>query len=102
VTNVAENVIAVPVAALSVCPNPASHQATIRLSLPAEGRVATRIYDVSGRQVRALPEEILTTGAHDLTWDGRDDAGREVAPGVYLARLSTPEGTRTARVVIMR
>jgi hypothetical protein len=87
---------------LEAVPNPARGKTTIRLALQAAGRVAAAIYDVSGRRVRHLSDEILAAGPHEVPWDGRDNAGREVASGVYLARVSTPEGTHTARVVIMR
>jgi hypothetical protein len=91
-----------PTALLYVFPNPATRRATLRVMLPVDGRVAATIYDVSGRQVRSLRDGVFTAGVHHLAWDGRDDAGREVAPGVYLARVLTPEGTKMARMVIMR
>jgi hypothetical protein len=87
---------------LAVLPNPTYGCAALRIVLPAEAHVSAVIYAVSGRQVRHLPVGALTAGRHDLTWDGRDDLGREVAPGVYLARVSTEAGTGMARVVIMR
>lgn len=83
-------------------PSPTSRETAIRLNLPAGGPVHTTIYDATGRAVRRFGEELLAAGAHVFPWDGRDDAGRAVAPGVYLARVSTPEGAKTARVVIIR
>jgi hypothetical protein len=91
-----------PTPRLCVFPNPTTRQAAIRVTLPGGGRVAATIYDVSGRRVRSLGDELLSSGGHDLAWDGRDDHGREVAAGVHLARVSTPEGARTARIVIVR
>ena len=38
-----------------------------------------------------------------VEWDGRDDAGREVAGGVYLVRMTTgDEEPRSTRVVVAR
>jgi hypothetical protein len=52
---------------------------------------ALRIFDGVGRLVRALP-------AGSAAWDGRDDGGRALAPGVYFLR----EGQETARLVVVR
>jgi hypothetical protein len=92
----------VPASGLSVYPNPTSRQATARFVLPAEGRVRASIHDVAGRRVRSLYDGLLGRGPHDLLWDGRDDAGREVGVGIYLARVRTAEGAASARVVILR
>lgn len=46
------------------------------------------VYDLSGRPVRHLAEQrAVSTGPRSLRWDGRDDAGQRVAPGIYYARL---------------
>jgi len=50
--------------------------------------LCVEIYDLSGRRIRTLIARTATTGAHEFTWDGRDDSGRKVSPGVYLYRIS--------------
>ena len=58
------------------------------------------IYDLSGRLVRELERQsvirgLYGEGVNDNTWDGRDDTGNLVAPGLYLYQISldTDEGT---------
>ena len=51
------------------------------------------IYDLSGRQVRQLHQEEAIRGlfgerSEDPSWDGQDNNGNRVAPGVYLYRIS--------------
>jgi hypothetical protein len=87
---------------LRVYPAPASRHAIIRFSIAVEGRVNATLYDASGRLVRSLRRETFNAGVHDLLWDTRDDGGDAVATGVYLARVSTARGERTARIVIVR
>ena len=79
-------------------PNPSSGTITLGFTLPAAGRVSLEIVDLTGRRVRLLASDTLAAGAHAVAWDGRDGAGRRMAPGVYLARLVTPEGQRTRRL----
>ena len=44
----------------------------------------------------------MGAGEHTVQWDGRDDAGRAVASGVYLARLRAHNVVRTRRLVLLR
>jgi hypothetical protein len=74
----------------------------IRLDLPAAGRARIALYDVLGRHVRTLVDEPVAAGRSSWTWDRRDAAGRPVAPGLYFARLDSPFGARTARVISVR
>jgi hypothetical protein len=87
---------------LRAYPNPASSRATIRIDLETDRSVRATIHDVAGRLVRNLHDGVLRAGPHDLGWDGRDNAGRPVAPGIYLVRVFTSVGSETARIVILR
>lgn len=56
--------------------------------------VEVHIHDLSGRRVRSLsvlPSQ--TAGSHLIEWDGRDDAGQLVAPGLYAALISVDANT---------
>jgi flagellar hook assembly protein FlgD len=46
-----------------------------------------RVYDMSGRMVRVLVQEIEEAGHNKVDWDGKDDMGRYVPSGIYLYRL---------------
>ena len=53
------------------------------------------IFDLAGRRVRHLREE--GAGRAVLHWDGRDEAGRLVPPGLYLCRVSVQVHADEAR-----
>ena len=58
------------------------------LSVGVGTGVDVDVYDLSGRLVRHLHEERdNSTGAYAIPWDGRNDAGDLVAPGVYTVRV---------------
>ncbi len=75
---------AVPRFAATNHPNPFNPVTTIRLTLPADGRAELRIYNLRGELVRTLLNEARPSGTHAVDWDGRDDAGRSLASGVYF------------------
>ncbi len=83
-------------------PNPFNPTTTIRFELAARGRASLRIYDVRGAHVRTLFDESRDAGPGTATWDGRDDAGRGVASGVYLYRLNAGGESRTRKMVLLK
>lgn len=87
----------------SPTPNPFSSTARISFDLPRGGPVTLAVHDVAGRRVTTLlAAERLAAGRHAAAWDGRDEAGRTVSPGVYFARLVTDEGTVARKVTFVR
>jgi hypothetical protein len=85
-------------APLTAWPNP--FRAAVRLTAAAHSSSEVRIVDASGRHVRILrfPRSPLSP-AYSLLWDGRDEAGSQVAPGVYFAALgSTGSALKLVRV----
>lgn len=83
-------------------PNPFNPSTRLRYEVAAESRVTLDIVDVSGRRVRRLVSTVAAPGAYVATWDGRDDHGRELASGVYVAQLQTAHLTQTRRLVLLR
>ena len=80
-------------------PNPSRADAVFALSLPHAGPVSLLLYDLQGRRVRTLVDAVLPPGDQRVIWDGRDGDGHVTSPGVYFARLWTPMGAKTRRVV---
>jgi hypothetical protein len=91
----------VRVGLLGVRPNPSGAGFVLGYYAAAERGVQLEVLDVSGRVVR----RILATGVEgEVLWDGLDDRGKEVSPGVYFARLVAKERAigRTEKLVIVR
>ena len=74
--------------AVSAWPNPFNPRTTIAVDLGKEVLVSLRIYDLKGALVRRLLEmQRHPAGSYEIDWDGRDDAGCELASGVFMIRL---------------
>ncbi len=87
---------------LRAAPNPTVAGTTFRLASPVDGPQSLDIENVAGRVVRRLDAGDRVKGARAVAWDGRDDAGRTLPSGVYMARYATPAGVRAARVIVLR
>jgi hypothetical protein len=83
-------------------PNPFNPQTTLRFDLPEAGRARLVVYDVAGRQVRILVDGERTAGSNEAVWDGRDEGGKAVGSGTYLARLSFNGRIETVRMGLVR
>lgn len=83
-------------------PNPFNPMTTVSFSLATAGRATVDVLDLQGRVVRTLFAGDLPAGVRALVWDGRDDAGREVASGAYLARLQSGSQTATHKMILAR
>jgi len=83
-------------------PNPFNPRTQLRYSLPSAGRVALAVYDLRGGLVTTLVEAEMPAGEWMVEWDGLDDLGVAVPSGVYMARLATPAGMQTVKMMLTR
>jgi hypothetical protein len=70
-------------------PNPTRSTASFLVQLPRAGTLRVDVMDVTGRRVRTLVAGEFAAGARELSFDGRDDSGRELPPGIYRVRART-------------
>ncbi len=76
-------------------PNPFNPSTTITYGLPEESAVHLRVYDVLGREVAVLLNDVQHAGMHQAVWNGITDTGVRVASGMYFVRMeaiSTRDG----------
>ena len=83
----------------SVCfgpaaPNPTSGATRLSFALPAAAQVTVVVYGRKGNgphgafAVRTLANREMMAGRYEIIWDGNDDAGARLAPGIYRAALT--------------
>jgi len=84
-------------------PNPFNPHTTIAFELSRQMAVSLHVFDASGRLVRDLIRvEEYTPGRYEVAWNGRDDAGRQVASGTYFYRLEAGSYSETKRMVLIK
>jgi len=87
---------------LGILPNPSRGSSQVQFELTDRMNVVVAIFDIHGRKVKTLYSGAMDGGPHALIWDGRDEAGRQVADGMYLARLDLPRGSGSRKVARIR
>jgi hypothetical protein len=83
-------------------PNPFNPGVQLRFEVGRAGRVVLRVFDARGHRLRTLLDAQRPAGPGSVAWDGRDASGRDVASGVYVVRLDTPDGTRRVKATLVR
>lgn len=78
-------------------PNPFNPTTTIPFRLASSGKVKLEVLDLLGRRVALLADTYYTSGRHQIVFD----AGK-LSSGVYFTRLSTPEGTFTQKMSLVK
>ena len=83
-------------------PNPFNPETTIQFTLPEQGRVTLKIFDVMGREVTTLLDEERSAGPYTALWDGKDTFGRSVASGLYFYQIRFKDKVLTKKFTLMR
>ena len=84
-------------------PNPFNARTTIPYTLPKAGSVQLTLYNTAGQRIRGLVHGHQQAGSYGAIWDGKNEAGRDAASGVYLVRLAVEGKTaRTRRMTLVR
>jgi len=83
-------------------PNPFNPETTISYDLPKAEWVRLSVYNASGQLVRTLVDEARSAGAHSALWDGRDDAGRDVASGMYVYWMMAGTFAASQKMLLVR
>ncbi|MCR4437668.1 MAG: SdrD B-like domain-containing protein [bacterium] len=83
-------------------PNPFNPETKIGFRVPAEGRVQVKVYNLMGRLVRTLVDGAMTSGRHEVLWDGTDDYGVVMPTGTYLCVMEAEGMRMTKKMVFAR
>ncbi|MCH7677315.1 T9SS type A sorting domain-containing protein [candidate division KSB1 bacterium] len=70
-------------------PNPFNPKTNIPLTIPFTSEVELIVYNILGEKIKIVYTGELGAGQHLFSWDGRDDAGNQLASGVYIYYLKT-------------
>jgi len=87
---------------LKVFPNPVKTSATINYSLSHSQQVYVSIYTVSGQKIKTLANSTQAPGDYTAIWNTETDNGSKVADGIYFCRITLPDQTMNAKIVVLR
>lgn len=81
----------------SIHPNPFNSTATIKYSLPTAQHLTASIYDISGRRVETLYDDVQSPGHQSLVW-----SADRIGSGVYFVQVQSENEVRSAKLVVIK
>ncbi len=97
-----ENGLPEGLARVATVPNPTSGPTEFSFRVPTAGYVSIDVFDFRGRRVARVYEGSSYRSEGVVAWNGRDDAGREIASGVYLVKMRAGEWLTTQKLTVVR
>lgn len=83
-------------------PNPFNPSTKIEYSLGVQSHVQIVVYDLVGREVKALVDKTQPAGDHSVLWDGTDAANQPVASGIYLYQIQTEHYQESKKMMLLK
>lgn len=83
-------------------PNPFNPTTTISFYLSQASPVRVSIYDVNGRLVATVLDEVLPPGNHEAQWQGLNNRREPAASGVYFYRLAAGRERLTRKMTLVK
>ena len=83
-------------------PNPFNSETRIIYELKKSGRVQLMIYDLLGREIAILVNEVQSPGKYTVLWRGAHKNGTELPSGIYLCHITTPYFSETKKLILIR
>jgi len=79
----------------TIYPNPATHSTTISYYIPTHSHVRIVVYNMMGREMKMLVDQMLPAGKYEVLWDASKHTS-----GVYFCRMETSNSERTKKIIL--
>ncbi|MBC8216141.1 MAG: N-acetylmuramoyl-L-alanine amidase [Candidatus Marinimicrobia bacterium] len=83
-------------------PNPFNRQTIITYDVPTDNHIKIVVYDLLGREVQTLMDNVQTKGHHTIEWDGRTHDGNISSSGIYFLYLTSNEFTDVQKMSFIK
>ena len=83
-------------------PNPFNPVTRIDYNLPIASDVTLKVYNILGQEVKTLVDVREKAGHKTVYWDGKNNANKSVASGLYLYRLTAEDFTETKKMLLLK
>jgi hypothetical protein len=83
-------------------PNPFNPTTTIRYAVPDDGPVTLKVYDITGREVATLVNDVKNAGTYETRFDAKNSSGKTVASGVYFYQIKAGGFSETRKFLLLK
>ncbi|HRP37926.1 MAG TPA: FlgD immunoglobulin-like domain containing protein, partial [Candidatus Dojkabacteria bacterium] len=83
-------------------PNPFNPSTSVQFTVPKEGLVTIKVYDMLGQAVADLYSGNAQAGTYTLNWDGKDSSGKSVSSGNYIYKMVAGEFVQSKKMTFLK
>ena len=83
-------------------PNPFNPETAIKYSIPQNGKVSVKVFNVTGKEIMTLVDKEMLAGSYEVKWNGKDNTGATVTSGVYFVKLSSGNYVETKKMLFLK
>jgi flagellar hook assembly protein FlgD len=86
-------------ARVQVYPNPSAGPVQVQVETNRIEPVSVFVYDITGKLVRILADNLPVYGEHRIEWDGKTGSGSSLTKGVYFIRITTRDTVHSVKLI---
>ena len=83
-------------------PNPFNPTTTIAFDVAKSADVSLKLYNITGQEIRSLIDENLSAGQYQITWDGKNNVGQQVASGIYFYQIKAGQFSAIKKMILLK
>jgi hypothetical protein len=83
-------------------PNPFNPSTSVQFSIPVEGFVNIKVYDMLGQEVADLYSGNAQAGTYTLNWNGKDNSGNAVSSGSYIYKMTAGDFVQSKKMTFLK
>ena len=83
-------------------PNPFNPVTTLNYGLPEQSMVVMTVYDLMGREVTTLVNQVQKAGYHTIRWNGTDQSGQVVSAGLYIYQITAGDYSVARKMILLK
>lgn len=83
-------------------PNPFNPSTSVMFTVPKNGLVTIKVYDMLGQEVTTLVNEVVERGVYTVNWDGLTDQGSYVSSGNYIYRMVAGDFVKSRKMMLIK
>jgi hypothetical protein len=83
-------------------PNPFNPTTSVQFTVPQEGLVTIKVYDMLGQAVADLYSGNAQAGTYTLNWDGKDNSGNAVSSGSYIYKMTAGDFVQSKKMTFLK
>jgi len=83
-------------------PNPFNPSTSVQFSIPVDGFVTIKVYDLLGQEIATLFSGDAQMGTYSLNWNGRDNSGNAVSSGSYIYKMTAGDFVQSKKMTFLK